>query len=229
MKPDTTSATTSKNKALFAGLLATAALVWPGNVSAEDQREERPFHQRTLLGGSGKMDHGGYGGLLARGSALNGDPALFVGGRGGWLIGHHLLIGASGMGQTLTVGAPGTAREEYPDVRHLEFGYGGGYFAYHFWPSYVVHPVASLLVGAGGLTLSNRHDHDREEGDEFETETNGVFVLEPEAGVEVNLVSFMRLQGTLSYRRTVGVDLPGLDDSDTSNFAAGVSVLFGEL
>lgn len=223
---------TTTHRALFANALTAAALLialaWPRASMAGGQSDDG-FRQRTLLGGSGKMDHGGYGGVLARGSSLNTDPALFVGGRGGWLINHHLLIGAGGMGQALTVAAPASATLEYPDVRHLEFGYGGGYFAYHFVPAYVVHPVASVLVGAGGLTLSNRHYQERYEDEEFVTETNGVFVVEPELGVEVNLVGFMRLQGTLSYRRTVGVDLPGMDDSDTSSLALGVSVLFGEL
>jgi hypothetical protein len=154
---------------------------------------------------------------------------LFVGARGGWLIDHHLLIGAGGMGQALTVNAPANAVLEYPDVRNLEFGYGGGYFAYHFMPSYVVHPLASVLVGAGGLTLSNRHMRDPNDSGGFNTESNGVFVVEPEVGVELNVVAFMRVQGTLSYRRTVGVDLPGLSDSDASGFAVGVSALFGEL
>jgi hypothetical protein len=211
--------------------LIALALAYPQAASAEEPGQERHFHQRTLLDGSGKLDHGGYGGFLTRGSSVNGDPALFVGARGGWLIDHRLLIGAAGMGQTLTVDAPAASIAGYPDVRHLEFGYGGGYFAYHFMPGAVVHPVASVLVGAGGLTLSNRHYeemHDDAE-DSFETAVNGVFIIEPEVALEVNVAEVTRLQGTLSYRRTVGVDLPGLGDGDASGLALGVSLLFGSL
>lgn len=215
-------------RAARSALIGAALAAWSLPSLAQRPEHERDWNQRNVFDDSERLSHGGYGGVLMRGGALHEDPALFVGARGGWLIGHRLLIGAGGMAQTLTVDAPSAATREYPDIRHLEFAYGGGYFAYHLFPGEIVHPVASVLVGAGGLALSNRHFRADGDEDSFETEANGVFVVEPELAAEVNLTDFMRIQGLLSYRRVVGMNLPGLDNDDASGFNFGVSFLFGK-
>jgi hypothetical protein len=212
----------------FAALFATALTGWSLPSMAQRPEHDQHWSQRNVFGDSERLSHGGYGSVLMRGGALHEDPALFVGARGGWLIGHRLLIGAGGMAQTLTVDAPVVATQEYPDIRHLEFAYGGGYFAYHLFPNEVVHPVASVLVGAGGLALSNRHFRSDSDEDSFETEANGVFVVEPELAAEINLTDFMRVQGLLSYRRVVGMNLPGMDNDDASGFNFGVAFSFGK-
>lgn len=186
------------------------------------------WRQDTLLGGHRAVHHGGYGSLLVRASTLNHDPALFVGGRGGWLVGHQLLLGVAGAGQTLTVDSPDAAIDEYPEGKNLEFGYGGAFIAYHFLPEKVLHPTAGVLIGAGGLSLSNRHVHDMDrDTDEFVV--NGIFVVEPEASLEVNILDIMRLELTLSYRQALGVDLPGLSNGEVSGLAGGVAILVGRL
>jgi hypothetical protein len=125
----------------------------------------------------------------------------------------------------LSISAPTQATRDYPDARHLEFGYGGLYLGYHLLPERLLHPVFSMTVGAGGLALSDRSS---DANDVARGRSNAVFVLEPEMGLEVNVVSFMRAQVTLSYRRVWGVDMPGLDNRDISGFAAGVALLFGQ-
>jgi hypothetical protein len=186
------------------------------------------WRQDTLFGRRGPLDHGGYGSLLLRSGALNGDPALFIGARGGWLLGHQLLIGFAGMGQTLTVDAPSEAALDNPHAQNLEFGYGGLWFAYHVMPELIVHPVASVFIGAGGLTFSDRHFHD-DEANQTDYTANGVFVVEPEVDLELNVADFMRLQLTLSYRQVVGVDMPGLKSSDVSGVTGGIAAVFGKL
>lgn len=195
------------------------------NDSAED---DSGWRQDTLLGSHRTLEQGGYGSVLVRASALNHDPALFVGGRGGWLLGHRLLLGAAGAGQVLTVHSPEAAIEDYPDGKNLEFGYGGAFIAYHFLPERLLHPTAGLLIGAGGIALSNRHFHDMNQ-DEREFAANGVFIVEPEASLEVNMLDSLRLEFTLSYRQALGVDLPGLGNSDVSGLAGGIAILMGKL
>jgi hypothetical protein len=190
--------------------------------------DENGWRQDTLLGGHHSLSHGGYGSLFVRASTLNHDPALFIGGRGGWLLGHQLLLGAGGGGQTLVVRSPDAAVDQYPDGKNLEFGYGGAFIAYHFLPERLLHPTAAVLVGAGGLALSNRHFHG-DDMDPHEFAANAIFVVEPEASLEINLLEIMRLELTLSYRQTLGVDLPGLHNSDVSGLAGGVAMVFGRL
>lgn len=210
--------------------LARATPTGSAATSAPDDsaKDDSDWRQDTVLGGHRTIEQGGYGSVLLRASALNDDPALFVGGRGGWLLGHRLLLGAAGAGQVLTVHSSDAAIEEYPEGKNLEFGYGGAFVAYHFLPERLVHPTAGLLIGAGGLALSNRHFHDMNQ-DDRDFAANGVFIVEPEASLEVNMLDIMRLELTVSYRQALGVDLPGLSNGDVSGLAGGIAILMGKL
>jgi hypothetical protein len=188
--------------------------------------DEAKFEEQTLLGG-GPTDHGGYGGPLVKVSSFDGSGAFFVGGRGGWLINHRLLIGGAGMGQTLNVAAPPESRERYPRARNLEFGYGGFLLGYHIAPERPVHGFASVLVAGGGLVLSNR-DADPDTDADVGHDGDGVFVMEPELAIEANVLRFMRLQLSLSYRIVQDVELAGLDNGDASGVGGGLSFLFGD-
>ena len=188
--------------------------------------DEAKFEEQTLLGG-GPIDHGGYGGPLVKFSSFDGNGALFVGGRGGWLINHRLLIGGAGMGQTLNVAAPQESRNRYPRARNLEFGYGGFLLGYHVAPERPVHGVASVLLAGGGLVLSNR-DSDPDTDADVGHDGDGVFVMEPELAIEANLLRFMRLELSLSYRVVWDVELAGLDNGDASGVGGGLAFLFGD-
>jgi hypothetical protein len=194
-----------------------------GHAAAHDQRDRADFEQHTWLG-EGRIDHGGYGGALARMSSFNGDPALFVGGRGGWLIDHHLVLGGAGMGQALSIAAPAQVREREPDVRNVEFGYGGLFIGYHLAPERRLHGFVSVLMAGGGLALSDRSDDD----DHIDHSGDGLLVLEPEVALEANLIALMRVQFTLSYRQVWGVETAGLDNGDASGIAFGLACLFGQ-
>jgi hypothetical protein len=194
-----------------------------GSTSKDDTAK---FEERTFLG-DGPTDHGGYGGPLVRFSSFDGKGALFVGGKGGWLINHRLLIGGAGVGQALSVDAPPESVARYPQARNVEFGYGGFLAGYHIAPESRLHAVASVLLAGGGLILSNRDvesDDDRDVGHDGD----GVFVMEPELALEANLARFVRLQFAVSYRFVSDVELAGLDNADASGVAGGVAFLFGD-
>ncbi|KPK81198.1 MAG: hypothetical protein AMS25_07250 [Gemmatimonas sp. SM23_52] len=73
--------------------------------------------ERTLLGRG--FHSGGFGGPVVKFSEVDGDFAVFVGARGGWIINHMFVLGAGGYGlvNEIDIGFPGP--------RDIEFGYGG--------------------------------------------------------------------------------------------------------
>jgi hypothetical protein len=194
--------------------------------SSSKQTDEPKFEEQTLLGG-GRIDHGGYGGPLVKVSSFDGNGALFVGGRGGWLINHRLLVGGAGLGQTLNVSAPPESRNRYPRARNVEFGYGGFLLGYHVAPERPIHGIASVLLAGGGLVLSNR-DADPDTDADVGHDGDGVFVMEPELAIEANLLRFMRVELSLSYRIVWDVELAGLGNGDASGIGGGLAFLFGD-
>jgi hypothetical protein len=82
------------------------------------------------------------------------------------------------------------------------------------------------LIGAGAnnyvkdvgpLTKSN----------ERAGESDVVFVVEPGVIAELNILTWLRLNGGLSYRSVSGVDQDNLKNRDFSGLAATVSLKFG--
>jgi hypothetical protein len=190
----------------------------PAAPPAGQVSDEQP---RTLL--SGQLTHGGFGGPMMAYTRINGDDALVMGGRGGWLINHRLVIGGGGWGVTNRVSVPAGAIADPKDYQ-LTFGYGGLWTEYVVAPSRLVHGSVGTLIGAGGLGY-----HRFRNGDSHaDMESDAVFVLEPTVGAELNLISFMRLALFASYRLVRGVDLAELDGGDLSGFAGGAMLKFGK-
>ena len=189
---------------------APAAPVWTAT------QDERP---QTLI--DGKVAHGGFGGPFVGFTRLNGESAALVGGRGGWLINHRLVIGGGGMGVATQVAVPSGTTPNDAD-HQLTFGYGGFWTEYVVAPSRLVHGSLGIMVGGGGLAL-----HRFRGGTVEDLQTDPVFVLDPTASVELNLASFVRLALFVNYRVVTDVDLPGLTSADVSGFGAGGMFKFG--
>ena len=56
------------------------------------------FAQEETLLGSSEVTHGGFGGPVIKYTQIKGEPAVLVGGRGGWIINHTFIIGGGGYG-----------------------------------------------------------------------------------------------------------------------------------
>jgi hypothetical protein len=82
----------------------------------------------------------------------------------------------------------------------------------------MVHPTASMLIGAGGISTALQAAGDNDDA---------FFVAEPALGVELNAASFMRLGVGASYRWVAGVELGGLRDQDLSGPTGELSVRLG--
>ena len=62
----------------------------------------------------------------------------------------------------------------------------------------------------------------------YNLDSDGFFVVEPGAALEINLLKFMRLDAGASYRYAAGLDLKSTSSSLLNNFNANISLVFGK-
>jgi hypothetical protein len=173
--------------------------------------------EETLL--SGEVHHGGFGGPVLKMTRINGEDALLVGGRGGWIINHTFVIGAGGYGLVSDVRpkTPGFLNENL-----LMLGYGGLELEYIAASDKVVHLSFPVLIGAGALGYRyGQFGNDMNLDFNFDRKFDTFFVIEPGANLELNVVSFFRITAGASYRHVTGVSAPtdplGIQRPLTSN------------
>lgn len=192
-------------------LMVSAAilLVLPVTASAQD----------TLFGG--EVHSGGYGGPTAAVSSFNGSTVAFAGGQGGWVINKMFVIGGAGRGMAspmdLTVAAT---------TYDLEFGYGGLLLEYLHGSDSVLHTMASVVVGGGGVSLLEQGVASTAADDD------AVWVVEPGFGVEMNITPWFRFGVQGHYRLVTGLTSRfetdyGLTDSDLSGALLTFEFRFG--
>jgi len=129
---------------------------------------------------------------------VNGKFAHFMGGYGGWLINHRVLIGG---------GAYGLANTN--PYHELEMGYGGFVIAYFANPTRLVNFSVKGLVGAGSTSY---HWEDP------------FFVVEPEAQVTLNVAEHFRIGFGGGYRF---IGAAGIREDDLDGFAFKLDFKFG--
>jgi hypothetical protein len=160
--------------------------------------------EETLL--SGEIHHGGFGGPVVKMTRINGEDALLVGGRGGWIINHAFVIGAGGYGLVSDVRpkTPGFLNEDL-----LMLGYGGLELEFIAASDKLVHLSFPVLIGAGAVGYRYGHfGNDMNLDFNFDRKFDTFFVIEPGANVELNVVSFFRITAGVSYRYVTGVSAP---------------------
>lgn len=177
--------------------------------------------EQTLF--SGKIEHGGYGGPVVKFSSVNGKLGVLVGGHGGWIINHTLVIGGGGYGlaNDVEANALGPLNEQFVD-----FGYGGFEVEWVMNSDKLLHYSVHTLIGGGGVQYRNEGEdityHNRS-GD-------GVFVLEPGATLDLNVTTWMRISVGASYRYVNGVDSNSVvaTNKDLTGPSAMVMLRFGK-
>jgi hypothetical protein len=170
----------------------------------------------TLL--SGDIVHGGYGGPRVAYGSVAGHDAVFVGAEGGWIVNHQFILGCAGYGLVTQQRAPG----DYGLTDDLSFGYGGVMLGYTFLSEKVVHGTFTTLVGAGGVGSHRRS------GTEASDLQDAVFVLEPTATIDLNVVKNFRTGFAVSYRWVRGVQAAGLTNADLSGVTGSLVLKFGK-
>ncbi|UCB45342.1 MAG: hypothetical protein JSV25_14180 [Spirochaetota bacterium] len=162
--------------------------------------------EQTLI--SGEIESGGTGGPILKFTGVSDTFCVFLGGRGGWIINHMFMLGGGGYGLVSDVFISGNK---------LHMGYGGFYAEYIINSDALVHFTIGSLIGLGNA-------HFDPEG----SDSHSYFVLEPEANVELNVVTFFRVCAGVSYRFTIGASGPaGLNDAALSGLSANLFFKFG--
>lgn len=191
--------------------LLVAVLLLPADLGAQQER--------TLL--SGRVDHGGFGGPAVKFTEIANQFGVLVGGRGGWIIDHSLVLGGGGYGlaNTYDFKLMEDGRE-----RRLALGYGGLEIEYVSRWRDIAHVTAGILIGGGGASWYERHRGDWG----AEDYSDSFFIAEPALNLEVNIAHFFRVAIGGSYRFVGEMDLVGLTDADLSGAAGSLTFKFGQ-
>jgi hypothetical protein len=177
--------------------------------------------EQTLI--KGNVETHGFGTPVVKYSRVFDQDSVLVGARGGVIINKSFVLGAAAYGVANDVTAPSSAFPQRAPL-DLQFGYGGLELEYIVKPESVAHLSVSSLVGVGGTRFvehGSRFDRDDRIGD-----PDVFFVLEPGVNAEVNVTSWLHLNGGVSYRVVNGVEQVGLTNDDFRGAAATVSVRF---
>lgn len=170
---------------------------------------------------NGDFESGGFGGPALKVTKINGEGAVLVGGRGGWIINHSFVLGGGGYGLVNDVSA------KIPDAvngfRLVDMGYGGLEMEYIAASDRLYHFSVGLLVGGGGVRYKDEHMMDDHRV------MDGFFVAEPSLHLNLNITRFFRIAAGASYRYINGVNNNGItSDADLSGVSAILTLKFGK-
>ena len=165
------------------------------------------------------VDVGGFAGPEVRISSLDGDLGIFLGAEGGWILNHHWIVGGAGYALI------NDHEIDFPPPAvpgKIDMGYGGLYLGYAADAEKLAHFTAGLVIGGGGADLKNADLF-------FDLEDTGdaFFVLEPHAGLEINLRENVHLKIDGGYRLIAGSDIVSVSDADLSGASFGLGVRVG--
>jgi hypothetical protein len=184
---------------------------------------EAATQEQTLFQNDVKT--GGFGGPVVKYTRIKGQDALMVGGRGGWILNHSLVLGGGGYAVVTEVDAPeGVLPLEGP--LDIEFGCLGFELEYLVHPNSLTHLSLYTLIG-GGTVRFVKDVGPATESNEQAGETDFVLTLEPAVSAELNVTKWFRLAAGASYRVVAGVEQVGLKNRDFNGLAATLTFKFG--
>jgi hypothetical protein len=187
-------------------------------------------NEETLFGG-GEIRHGGYGGPEMKVSQINGNTALFLGGRGGWIINGTFSIGLGGYGLVTNHTISNYFLKD--TACYLRVGYGGLFLNYTNESDKLIHFTINALIGAGGAAYTRSWDyswdwHNDDDCDgKWSYEHSAFFIFEPGVGIELNLTGWMRVEAGASYRFVSNLDLSRTTNKDLSGLSGNLIFKFG--
>jgi hypothetical protein len=166
------------------------------------QREE------TVLGHRGLGITGGWGGWTSGLTKLGGDYTAISGGFGGAEFGKTLLIGGGGYHLISDIKWDGLHPQKF------EMNYGGLMVGVGIKSWSAIHPTITIMGGSGTTRLAG-------EG------SDKIFVVQPAAGLEINVLRWFHIGLEGGYRFVADSDLPSLTDTRLSSPFGEVKLKFG--
>ena len=180
-----------------------AACFWMTTGNA--QRVETLFNRAHVVGA--------FGAPIVEYNFAGDDVEVSVGG-GGALIIDNFFIGGYGMGTA----DYSIFREQ--DRVNLDLAHGGFWLGSTFYSNKLLHFYSSVKLGWGAVGLNF-------DDDDFEY-LDAVFVVAPEAGLELNVFRFMKVAVTAGYRWVDGIDEGLIIEQDQfDGFSANLTFRFG--
>lgn len=173
--------------------------------------------QTETLAGLSKKGSGGFGGPIMEISNITGVTGVTVGGGGGAIIGEFFF---GGFGQGTGHGQAVFNEERY----NISMGVGGFWLGYTPRSHKLVHPYGGFKIGWGGV-----HMKLNEEGDNRDSFSDRISIIQPEVGLELNVTRWFRIALTGGYRYISGIkNLPaGLNNADFSSLTGNFTFRFG--
>ncbi len=135
---------------------------------------------------------GGFGGPIVE-MGLGNDMTTAVGG-GGAVVIDNFFIGGYGIG---SIDFERLIEED--NIDQIELGHGGFWLGYTLAPHRVFHLYTSARLGWGAVGIDVSDDS------VFPDNTDNVFVVTPEVGLELNVTRWFRVAGTVGYRFVDGI------------------------
>ena len=159
----------------------------------------------------GEMEFGGWGGPIMRFAKINGKNKILMGGGGALLINHTVYIGGGGWGTIKDIGDG-----------YASYSYGGIFMGSFIKPSKAIHYYADLgIFGANISSGEKGTNNDPKKTEDF-------YIIEPGAGVAINLLAPIKLMLGVSYKFAGAVDQHDLSSKDLGGAGLYVSVAFGK-
>ncbi len=175
------------------------------SVSLEAQRTETLFGRAKSIGA--------FGGPIVEYHYSGGDVDILAGG-GGALIINNFWIGGYGVGS-----APSSVFD-IPNINTLELAHGGLWLGGTYKPHNLLHFFSSVKLGWGAVGIEF-------DDDDFDY-LDDIYVVQPEAGLELNVFRWFRVAGTASYRLVDGIsNNSGIDSDEFNGFGFNLTFRFG--
>ena len=169
--------------------------------SAMAQKEE------TILGSRGLRLSGIWGGPKSQITKFGNSNSFVNGGVFGLEFGNALCLGYGRYSLGTDVKWDNITNQNF------EYNWGGPVIAYGINNFKRVHPVVSIQAGPGNAKFADINDK--------------IFVIQPSAGVELNVFRWLHIGLDGGYRFTGDSDLSGLTDSQLSGAFGQLSFRFG--
>lgn len=161
----------------------------------------------TVFGRGGLQFSGVWGAWSYNYSSYNDDFVYVRGGYGGLEFNRTVLIGYAGYSFR--------DEAEVDDFNQtFDLNYNGLYLAVYPNSRKVVHPRFAVIIGGGETRFEDGRD-------------DNVFIVQPSAGLEVNVTKWFKLGLEGGYRFVTNNDIPEVEDGDLSAPFGQLNLKFG--
>ncbi|MBN2681219.1 MAG: hypothetical protein JXR58_01815 [Bacteroidales bacterium] len=157
----------------------------------------------------------GFGGPSIGFSSINNNFALLMGGSGGINFNNNLFFGGYGSGITNKI----TVDSAVYEGSNIGFASGGLFTGFVLFNKMKLHPVVSLMVGWGSVSIANDLG--------YIIDIDNVYVVTPAFDLEYNFADYFRLCIGVYYRNISGIEKLEFDNKDFSNFGGHLTLKFG--